>query len=111
MASGKRTTRSRSAALRCYFGLVCQIRREPALRFSDVDPFAPRVVLHLIATDPPDVKVPRRRMCEIQAADRCWRQHGVALGECDPGPLGLQQREQLALLAVIRAGRISERGT
>src|SRR5580765_384452 len=50
-------------------------------------------------------------MREVDAAHARGRRHSIALREREASLLGAEQREQLRLLAVVRAGGIPERGT
>src|SRR3954468_1189386 len=88
-------------------GIVREIGSEPALGLVDRDGFARGVRLQLIATDPADIEVLRRRMSKIQSADRCGWKHGAAVCQRQPLTAGIEDTEQLQFLAVIRTGRIS----
>src|SRR5204862_7507109 len=75
------------------------------------DPLPRGVVLDLVAVDPADREVARLGMREVDAAHARGRRHRIALREREPGFLRAEQREQLRLLAVVRAGGIPERRT
>ena len=80
--------------------LVREIGREPALDLLDRASFAARIAGDLIVPQAADREVPRLRVCEIQAADACGRQHRGVLGQRQPDVARLEQVEQLELLAV-----------
>ena len=50
--------------------LVGEVRPQPALGLADLDALPARVVLDLVAADPPDREVPRLRVPEVEPADR-----------------------------------------
>ena len=87
-----------------------EIRSQPALDLGDGLCLPRRVVLELVGPDPADGEVPRRRMTQIDPADGRGRRHREALGELDPEPARAEELEELPLLAVVRTGRIAERG-
>src|SRR4051794_24008079 len=82
--------------------IVRQVWPEPALGLVNRDPFATGVRLQLIATDPADIEVLRRRMREIEAADGGGWKHGAAVGQGQPRAARIEEIEQLEFLAVIR---------
>ena len=90
-------------------GLVPEVRSEPPLRLLGRLAPALRVVLDLVAPDAPDREVPRLRVRQVQAADRCRRRHRERLRQRDAGSIGAEQVEQPPLLAVIGARRVAER--
>src|SRR3954469_16259400 len=91
-------------------GAVAEVRREPLLRLVDRPALAPRVVLDLVAADPPQDEVPRLRVREVQAAHRRARPHGHALGQLDTGVrLGVEQVPDGLLLGVLRARGVARR--
>src|SRR3954468_5264827 len=90
--------------------LVAEIRPQAALRLFDGDALPCRVVLDLVAAEPPDREVARLGMREVDAAHARSRRHRVGLGQREPGLLCAEEPEQLRLLAVVRAGGIPERG-
>src|SRR5579885_2681151 len=91
------------------FAALGQVRAQPALDLLDRSLLARGVVLELVAPDPADGEVACLRVGEVEAADRRGRGHRVALGQVDPEPPRPQEVEQLALLAVVGAGRVAER--
>src|SRR5262245_60725808 len=90
--------------------VVVEHRREPFLRFGDGPALARGIVLDLVALDLADAEIVAVGMAEIEPADRRARPHGEALGEPDPdAALGVEQREQRRLLAVVGLRRITWR--
>src|SRR3954451_24650402 len=83
--------------------LVGEVRAEPLLGLGDRYALAHGIVLDLVACDPPDGEVPRRRVAQVDAADACRGPHREALGERDADILCAEQLEQLRLLAVVGA--------
>jgi len=68
------------------------------------------VVIELVAADARHAEIRRVGMGEIVARHRRRRQHGEALGQAEAGVLaGVQQPEQLGLLAVVGAGGVARR--
>ena len=57
------------------FGLVGQVRRQPALGQGGIDAAAARIVGNLVAPDMSDAEIARLRMRKIEAGDRGRRQH------------------------------------
>src|SRR3970040_333544 len=100
-----RKSRRKSLSLRLRH--VAQVRGQPALGLCDGPHLAPRVVLDLVARDPPDGEVARLRMAEEDAADGCRRRHGVRLGQSEADLLGAEQVEERPLLGVVRARRVA----
>src|SRR5262245_27759068 len=92
--------------------VVVEHGREPFLRFGDGPVLARSIILDLVALDLADAEVVAVGMAEIEPADRRPWPHGEALGELDPdAALGVEQREQRRLLAVVGLRRIAGRGT
>src|SRR3712207_3635475 len=92
-------------------GAVPQVRGEPALGLRERPALPPRVVLDLVAADPPQQEVAGLRVGEVEAADRGAGPHGHALGERDAGGrLDVEQLPDGALLGVLRAGGVAGRG-
>ena len=89
--------------------IVGEVGREPALDLFETLSLAPSVVLDLLTPDTSDTEVTRRRVRQVDSADACRRCHGAALGELHSRALRTEQSEQLALLGVVRAGRVAER--
>src|ERR1700674_5153090 len=88
--------------------VVTEDRREPALGLLWAPVFAARVVEHLVAPDLAHAGIAAFPMCEIEARDGGRGPHGVALGQLQPGRLlGIQQREQRALLGMVGLGGIT----
>src|SRR5439155_26227566 len=88
--------------------LVPQVRAEPPLRLLHARAPAGRVVLDLVPAHPADGEVARLRMGEIDAADRGNRGHRERLRQLEPDELGVEELEELALLRMVRTGRIPE---
>ena len=86
--------------------IVREVRAEPLLDILQTHPLAAGVRLDLIAAEAADIEVLGLGMREVQPADARRGQHGGAVGQRNPLLRGVQQAEQLELLAVIRAGRI-----
>src|SRR5207237_9259424 len=90
---------------------VREKRTEPALDRLHRLPLPARVARHLVLSDSPDTEISCLRMCEIEAADAGGWEQGRMSGELDASLRRIEEIEQLELLAVIGAGRISESGT
>src|SRR5690606_17167247 len=93
------------------FRVVVQIRRQPALGLLQVHALAPGIVGHLFLRHAPDHEVLAPWMAEVIARHRRGGQHREAVGQGHARvAVGVEQGEDLALLAVLGAGRITGRG-
>src|SRR5262249_26721015 len=112
--TGARTSRSASglcADLEVRAPLIPDVRPQPFLGLLDRHAAAAGVVLDLVAAYAGDAEILRLGMGEVVARHRRRGQHGEALGQRHAGVLaGIEQAEQLRLLAVIGAGGIARRG-
>ena len=98
-----------SSARRAIYGSYARFWRSHRSASPSGMPFRSRVVGDLVAADPPDREVARLRVAEVEAAHARARRRRARLGETDPRPLGVEQREQRLLLGVVGARRIAER--
>src|SRR3954451_4804982 len=90
--------------------LIREVRRQPAFDPLDRLAFAPCVGGDLILADPADGEIPILRTCVVQSADAGGGGHRAMLSKVDADAAGIQQIEQLEVLAVVRARGIAERG-
>src|SRR6187431_312920 len=89
---------------------VPNVLAQVLLGLLERDAAAAGVVLDLVAADAGDAEILGLRMGEVVARHRRGRDHGEALGQRDAGVLpGIEQAEQLGLLAVVGAGGIARR--
>src|SRR6185503_7504341 len=84
---------------------------EPALYLLDGLALAARIAGNLIFAEPANREVARLRMRRVQPADAGGREHRGMLREGDPDRPGVQQIEQLELLAVVGTCGVSEPGS
>src|SRR3569833_506871 len=91
--------------------IVVQDRRQPAFTLRHAPALAAGIVFDLVALDLADAEVVAVRVAEIEPAHRGAWPHREALGQRDADPLAAKQREQRALLGVIRLRRIARRRT
>src|SRR5688572_13947508 len=95
----------------CLDRFILQIGRKPLLGFGNRHCLAARVILDLVAPDFSDREVARLRVRQVEAGHRRGGQHGAGLRQADAGvPLSVEQREQRALLGMVRAGGVAGRG-
>src|SRR5690625_6395201 len=90
--------------------LIRNPRAEPTLHFFDAHPFAPGIILHLIAVERPGVIVRGVRMRQINPRHRCCRVHRQRLGKADARvSLNIEKLPNRALLGMIGTGGIARR--